>query len=142
LRPVQIHRKKSGMTRLLAFLLLFAITASAELPPSAYEKMQSAATEVFRIKVLRVDVQPTDDPAIRDVTMLAQVLKVGRSKTKVKPEDLVTVKYRVTTREPGWVGPGEVPILEENAETVAYLKSVLGEQEFAPAAGAMSFDRF
>jgi len=132
------------MRRLFACLSLLVFTSSvfAELPPSAYEKMQSASTEVFRVKVLRVVVTPGDAPDIQDVTMLAQVLKVGRSKAKVKPDDLITIKYHVTTHPAGWVGPGEVPILKEDAETVAYLQPVAGTEEYAPAAGAMSFDHF
>ena len=132
------------MRRLFTCLFLLVLTnvVRAELPPSAYEKMQSAATEVFRVKVLRVDITPTDSPEIRDVSMLAQVLKVGRSKSKVKPDDLITIKYRITTHPAGWVGPGEVPILKEDAETVAYLQSIVGTEDYAPAAGAMSFDRF
>ncbi|MDD5201141.1 MAG: hypothetical protein PHC88_15220 [Terrimicrobiaceae bacterium] len=132
------------MTRLAACFLFLGLIdfARAELPPSVYEKMQSAAVEVVRVKVLRVDVQPGDDPAIRDVTMLVQVLKVGRTRTKLKQDDLITVKYRITTHESGWVGPGEVPILKEDMETVAYLQPIVGSQDYAPAAGAMSFDRF
>lgn len=131
------------MTRYLALIFLAAISlASAELPPSAYEKMQGDAPEVLRIHVLRVDVQPGEKPETQDVTLLAEVLKVGRSKSKVKPADMITVKYKVTTREPGWVGPGEVPILKDGAENVAYLKATDNEREYAPAAGAMSFERF
>jgi hypothetical protein len=134
------------MKRLLTCLFL-AISAvalvRAELPPSAYEKMQSDAPEVLRIQVLRVTEQPGSDASTKDVSMLAQVLKVGRSASKLKSGDMITVNYKVVTHPPGWVGPGEVPILEENKETVAYLKPVEGgEQEYAPAAGAMTFDRF
>lgn len=131
--------------RLLTTCLLFLTAIAqirAELPPSAYEKMQSEASEVLRVHVLRVDVQPTDDSAIREVTMLAEALKVGRSETKLKPGDMITVKYRITTHQPGWVGPGEVPILKDDQETVAYLAPVTGAQEYAPAAGVMSFERF
>ncbi len=107
------------MKRLTTCLLLFVAVITlgrAELPPSAYEKMQSEAPEVLRVHVLRVDVQPTSDTAVRDVTILAEAAKVGRSKTKLKPGDMITIKYRVTTHEPGWVGPGEVPILKEDQE--------------------------
>jgi hypothetical protein len=55
---------------------------------------------------------------------------------------MITVKYQVTERQPGWVGPGEVPIPQDSAQTVAYLKALDAEQEYAPAAGAMTFDRF
>src|SRR4051812_19619609 len=104
------------MKRLTTCLLLLATLTlgRAELPPSAYEKMQSEAPEVLRLHVLRVEVQPTDAAAIREVTMLAEATKVGRSKTKLKPGDMITVKYRITTHESGWVGPGEVPILKDD----------------------------
>ncbi|MGH8048715.1 MAG: hypothetical protein ACREKL_15855, partial [Chthoniobacterales bacterium] len=137
------HRKKTAMIRFtVLFLSVFVATALAELPPSAYEKMQSTAPEVLKIHVLRVDVQPTEKKDTSEVTMLAEVVKVGRSKTKIKPSDMITVKYNVIARQAGWVGPGEVPILKDNAETVAYLAPAGEELEYAPAAGAMSFDRF
>ncbi len=129
-------------TACLLLLLAILSLVRAELPPSVYEKMQSEAPEVLRVHVLRVDVQPTSDAAVHEVTMLAEAVKVGRSKTKLKPGDMLTIKYRVTTHESGWVGPGEVPILKDDLETVAYLAPVAGVQEYAPAAGAMSFDRF
>lgn len=130
------------LTICLIFLLAVIAPGRAELPPSAYEKMQSDASEVLRVHVLRVDVEPTGDASIREVTMLAEAVKVGRSKTKLKPGDMLTVKYRVTAHPVGWVGPGEVPILKDDLETVAYLAPVTGAQEYAPAAGAMSFERF
>ena len=123
-------------------LLVSISVLCAELPPSAYEKMQSAAPEVLRVHVLRVDVEPTKDASTKEVTMLAAALKVGRSKTKIKEGDMITVKYSVTTRQPGWAGPGEVPILKQDTETVAYLAPAGESQEYTPAAGAMSFDRF
>jgi hypothetical protein len=133
------------MNRLLACLLFVAapfISCRAELPPSAYEKMQSEAPEVLRVHILRVDEQPTNDAAVQEVTMLAEALKVGRSKTKLKPGDMITIKYRVTTHQPGWAGPGEVPVLKDDQETVAYLVANTDAQDYAPAAGAMSFERF
>jgi hypothetical protein len=92
--------------------------------------------------VLRVDVQPTAKKETNEITILAEVLKVGRSKSKVKATDMITLKYAVTTHQPGWVGPGEVPVLKDDAETVAYLAPSGAVQEYSPAAGAMSFDRF
>jgi hypothetical protein len=136
------------MKRLLAcfFSLLAAFSTPAlraELPPSAYEKMQSDAPEVLRIQVLRVTQQPGSDASTTNVSMLAQVIKVGRTATKLKPGDMITVNYKLVSHPAGWVGPGEVPVLKENAESVAYLKVIEGgEQEYAPAAGAMSFDQF
>jgi hypothetical protein len=132
------------MKPLIACLLFLAIvsSSSAELAPSAYDKMQKTATEVLRVLVLRVDVQPTSDAVVKEVTMLAETLKVGRTSTKLKPGDMITIKYRVTDRVPGWTGPGEVPVLKDNAETVAFLAPLSDTQEYAPAAGAMSFEQF
>ena len=132
---------KRFTVRLLPVLVSLAL-ARAELPPSAYEKMQSQAPEVLRVNVLRVEVEPTEQENVREVTMLAEALKVGRSKTKVQPGDMITIKYRVTRHDPGWAGPGEVPILEEKTETLAYLAPTSAVEEYAPAAGVMSFDRF
>jgi hypothetical protein len=126
---------------LLVSLVTIGLSARAELPPSAYEKMQHAAPEVLRIQVLQVSVQPDGDTA-RDVTMLAEVLKVGRSHTSLKANDMVTIKYKLTTHPAGWVGPGDVPVLKENTETVAYLAKDANSDNYAPAAGAMSFDQF
>lgn len=103
--------------------------------------VQHAAPEVLRIQVLQVSVQPDGD-ASRDVTMLAEVLKVGRSQTSLKADDMVTIKYKLTTHPAGWVGPGDVPVLKENTETVAYLSKAANSENYAPAAGAMSFDQF
>lgn len=132
------------MNRLFLLLISFlalGLCARAELPPSAYEKMQHGAPEVLRIQVLQVSVQPDGDTT-RDVTMLAEVLKVGRSQTNLKADDMVTIKYKLTTHPAGWVGPGDVPILKENTETVAYLSKAADSDNYAPAAGAMSFDQF
>lgn len=131
------------MRRFLA--ILFACAASfplfAELPPSAYEKMQKESPEVLRINVLRVDSQP-ESPEISNVTLLAQVVKVGRSSAQVKPGDLITIKYFVTERPKGWTGPGEVPLPAIDTETVAFLRPLDEPGDFAPSAGAMSFSMF
>jgi hypothetical protein len=131
------------MRRFLAILLACAtcLPLFAELPPSAYEKMQKESPEVLRINVLRVDSQP-ETPETTQVTLLAQVVKVGRSSAGVKPGDLITIKYDVTERPKGWAGPGEVPVPEIDTETVAFLRPLEIPGDFAPAAGAMSFSTF
>lgn len=104
--------------------------------------MQREASEVLRLNVLRVDVEATDEAGTEDVTLVAEVLKVGRSKAKIKQGDLITIKYRVVERPKGWAGPGEVPVPEQATETVAFLNPVEGTADYAPAAGAMSFSLF
>ncbi len=138
--------KDSGNMKRLFFSLVFVICLSipsrGELPPSAYEKMQSEAADVLRINVLRIERRPTETPTVTDVNMVAEVLKVGRSKSGIKPGDVITISYQVTDHPPGWSGPGEVPVPREADETVAFLKPLAGTPDYLPAAGAMSFSEF
>lgn len=122
-----------------------ALVASlgAELPPSAYEAMQREAPDVLRINVLTVTRADGPENDQEKVDILAEVLKVGRSASKLKVGDIITISYVRAIRQPDdWVGPGEVPVPEEKDETVAYLKPIEGAPDYAPAAGAMSFSTF
>lgn len=131
------------MRRFIALVILVCAASilRAELPPSAYEKMQSDSPDVLRINILRVDSDPAT-PETTSVTILAEIVKIGRSSGELKKGDLITIKYQVTERPKGWVGPGEIPIPEINTETVAFLKPIENSSDFAPAAGAMSFSTF
>lgn len=128
------------------FLLLLAVVCPllvrAELPPSAYESMQKAASDLLTIEVLRVEIEPGDTPERQNVRVMALVNGVTRSTSGVKEGDLIHVVYTVTAREKGWTGPGEIPILEEKDKTMAYLLNDTDKGEFHPAAGAMSFRNF
>ena len=129
--------------RFFICLLIAAATAViAELPPSAYEAMQAKAPEHLQIQVLRVDIAPGKDGASQDILVMATVEKVERSESGIKPGDLVNIAYTLEERPPGWVGPGQVPILAQGDTRVAYLKKLDKPETYAPAAGAMSFDNF
>jgi hypothetical protein len=117
-------------------------TVQAELPPSAYEEMQQKASDVFRINVLQVMKSATDDPHKAEIRIVADVLKVGRSVAKIRAGELITIRYFVIERPPGWVGPGEVPIPDERAEVPAFLTSSPESTDYTPAAGAMTFSTF
>lgn len=137
------RRQKGAMRRLLLPLaILCLLPVHAELPPSAYERMQKAATDVVDIEVLRVEIEPGDAPGRQNVQLMALVLKVDRSGSNVREGDLVNIHYTFTGRDKGWVGPGEIPILEEKDKTVAYLVKDPAADCFHPAAGAMSFRNF
>jgi len=114
----------------------------AELPPSAYEQMQNDATEVFRINVLQVMKSETDDPHRTEIQIVADVIKVGRTTTKIRAGEIITIRYFVTEHPPMWVGPGEVPVPEQGAEVPAFLKRGSDSTDYIPAAGAMTFDTF
>lgn len=131
------------MRRLILMLaILCPVWIRAELPPSAYEKMQQAATDVMDIEVLRVDIEPGDAAGRQNIHLMALVNKVARTSADVKEGDLINILYTVTAREKGWSGPGEIPILSEKDKTVAYLLKDGSSGDFHPAAGAMSFRNF
>ena len=130
------------MRRLILLLaILCPALVHSELPPSAYERMQKAATEVVDIEVLRVDIGPGDAPERQSIRLMVLVNKVART-ANVKEGDLINILYTVTAREKGWGGPGEIPILEEKEKTLAYLVKDPATDEFHPAAGVMSFRNF
>lgn len=129
------------MKSFLFLLCLFPLLAFAELPPSAYESMQSKAPEYLKIEVLRVDVTPGSTPEEQNVHVVALVTQVIRTATDVKPDDIINILYTVTERPKDWVGPGAIPVLEDKQQTVAYLSK--GETgDFKPEAGRMSFSNF
>ncbi|MCK9588049.1 MAG: hypothetical protein WC076_04530 [Terrimicrobiaceae bacterium] len=142
LAPAPPSRQKEAMRRLILLpAILFPVLLHAELPPSAYERMQKAATEVVGIEVLRVDIEPGDSPERQNVHLMALVNTVTRA-ANVKEGDVIHIRYTVADREKGWVGPGEIPILGEKDKTVAYLVKDSASEDFHPAAGAMSFRDF
>lgn len=132
------------MMQRLAFLIAILCSGllKAELPPSAYEKMQAEAAEFLEIEVLRVDVGPGETSDQQSVHVMALANKVNRTASGVRPGDLINISYVVSLREKGWVGPGEIPILSEKEKTVAYLVKDATTGDFTPAARAMSFRNF
>ena len=124
---------------ILVFLLMPA--AYAELPPSAYEAMQTKAPEHIQIEVLRVEVEPGEAPTQKRVHLIALTTAVVRTASGLKPNEIVNIFYTVTEHPEGWDGPGEIPIPKERDRSVAYLEKT-GGGDFAPVAGRMSFSNF
>ena len=122
-------------------LCLFPLLALAELPPSAYESMQAKAPEYLKIEVLRVDVAPGETPTEQTVHIVALVTSVMRTKSDLKPDEIINIFYILKEQPKGWVGPGAIPLLKERDQTVAYL-SRRETGDFDPAAGRMSFSNF
>lgn len=128
---------------LLVFLAstLVTLPTRAELPPSAYEQMQTTAPELVKIEVLRVDVEPGEDPTQQKIHIVAMVTEVSRTASGLKANDLVNIVYGITERPKGWAGPGQVPVPAVKDQTVAYLKK-LDNGDYAPAAGRMTYSQF
>lgn len=122
--------------------IFFLASLHAELPPSAYEQMQSNATEYLDIEILRVDIAPAAVQGQQDVELTARIVKVHRTKSNLQPGGMLNIAYTLADRPPGFVGPSAVPVPAEGEKTVAYLKSGEAPGQFLPAAGAMSFSNF
>lgn len=122
--------------------VLFLATLHAELPPSAYERMQTEAPEYLDIQILRVVVEPGAEADQQDVQLTARIVRVHRTKSNLQPGGMLNILYTLAERPPGFVGPGQVPVPNEGENTVAYLKNGEKPDEFEPAAGAMTFRNF
>jgi len=119
-------------------LVISSRVAWAELPPSAYAKMQDEAGEVLQIEVLKVDGKVrrgTDQESHLIVT--AKVVCTIRSASGLTPGVTITIGYStVLKRSWGWAGPGPIGILEPKAYT-AYLDK--SDAIYTPAARGQSF---
>lgn len=128
----------------LAWVLtsLAAPSLHAELPPSVYEEKQKSAPEFLTLEVLRVEIEPGEEVGQQRVNVVALVSEVTRSATDLKPEAIINLSYLVTERPRNFVGPGEIPILEEGQSTIAYLEKNTESGTYTPVAGVMSFSQF
>lgn len=132
-----------NLSRLLVVSLLAVLPdLRAELPPSAYEAMQNEAPDFVKIEVLRVDIEPGGEAGEQKVTAVVLVRDVERSTSGLKSGDFITISYVVRQRPRDFVGPGEIPVLEERTQTIAFLKPTDKSATYTPAAGIMSFSQF
>lgn len=122
--------------------IFFLASIHAELPPSAYERMQDEAPEFLNLDILRVDVAPETEPDRQNVHITARIVRVNRTSSNLQVGGVLNILYTLTSRPTGFVGPGHVSIPSEGDKTVAYLKNMAKPDEFEPAAGAMTFRNF
>lgn len=131
------------MPRLITALVIFlTATVMAELPPSTYEAMQAKAPEFFEVEILRSDVKTGDAPNDKIITLTARVGKTIRTATGISEGAVITITYTEVARPAGWVGPGRIPIIKEGDTKVAFLEKGPKPNQYLPAAGAMTFERF
>lgn len=117
-------KKLRFLPLMLVALAASGMTAHAELPPSAYEQLQSAAPEALQIKVDQVSSKAPGlfDRSKRIETVQATILKVIRSKSGAKNGDKIVVRYERIIPRGGWAGPSPAPQLEQGKEYPAYLE--------------------
>ncbi len=124
------------------FFLATGISGFGVLAPSEYEKMQSQAPEALEIEVLRVESKPLPEQGVNQVRVTAFIKSVIRSKSGLKSNDVLQIRYEIRMGMEARPGPGEVPLLKEGMVCPAFLAPVENEPVFGPAAGAMSFSQF
>ena len=111
----------------------------AELPPYVYEELQKKAPESLLMKVDDVAIKPSVFAYTR-VNVVAHVLAVSRSNSRLKKNDKITIIYTTFTSRPkGWVGPSPVPILEKDKTYRAFLTKSEEGNIYVPAAKGQSF---
>jgi hypothetical protein len=123
-------------------LSVAAVTARAELPPGAYEKLKKDATEVLTVKILKVKT-PEGRKGHFLVLLTAQVLGVTRSKSGVEEGQTISIaSYHVTekARKEGFVGPRIPPLLPVGWEGKVYLNKKQDQKVFDLAAYGESFE--
>jgi hypothetical protein len=119
-------------------LLISGRNAWAELPPTAYAKMQQRADELLQIEVLSVQGLARRGPNEEShLTLTAKVVCTARSASGLTAGATITVGYStVLVRTRGWVGPGSIAVLKPGVYTAYLVKS---GDSYAPAAGGQSF---
>jgi hypothetical protein len=121
--------------------LILSAPLRAELPPSVYQRMQEEAPEKIVMETLRVEIRHVQNEG-QHVVIMGVIKKVDRSASGLKSGEFVTIQYLIPDRPEGWVGPGNIPLLSEQEETVAFLRRIDQSDRYEPAAGAMSFSEF
>ena len=125
-------------TPLCLFALSFAL--QAELPPYVYDEMKQNAPEVFHVKIVEA---PKAKAIIRgkrqQITYEAKVLKVIRTKSRVKSGAVIAIQSHYYAFGPGEVGPSNPRRLKKNDVVLAYLSK--GKEGFRVAAGGHSFEK-
>ena len=130
-----------GMKTLLMSLSLGLIfAAQAELPPFVYDEMKRDAEEVVVVQILKA---PKADAKLigkrQQLIYEAKVLRITRSKSRLRPSATITIQSSYYTFGPGEVGPSNPRRLKKNDVVTAYLNKGKKAGEFQIAAGGHSF---
>ena len=134
--------KAWGAVAILAGALgLAGSDARAELPPGSYDKLRAKAEEALIIEVDSVKTHERE-PGWLDVVVTARVVRVERSKARLKKGGTVTVRYesldRTKLKKPV-IGPRAVPLLKKGEFYPAFLNVTKETKEYQPAAYGESF---
>jgi len=121
----------------LALLLSATSNLHAELPPGSYDRLRNQADEALIIQVESVQSQVRDEK--REVTLVAKVLKVERSRANLTKGNKLTIKYEIFQGN-AFAGPRQAKVLEQGEIYPAFLAGPAKTGEpFHLAAYGMSF---
>ncbi|MEN3369265.1 MAG: hypothetical protein V7609_1408 [Verrucomicrobiota bacterium] len=137
---VMIASRRYGVAFTLAFTIMVGISRG-ELPPWVYKERQDKAPEALVIKVrsaTRTEKVEKEGKTI-DWKIEAEVEKVERSATRLKPGAVIEIRYVQHTYFQPMVGPSEIPALREGERCPAYLDGGKDGKLYVPAAGGYSF---
>lgn len=145
--------KIKALAGAISFLIILYSYSWSELPPYVYKQWQDSAQEYLEITAVSVQqdtvILDIDGHGYISVEMVVKVNEVIRTKNSVQKGDLLTIKYDsqiisgiiAGTNIMWWIiGPGPVPILDENKEYPAFLNKEDTLDYFEPAAGGQSFN--
>jgi hypothetical protein len=131
-----------GVVFVVASVIMIG-TSRGELPPWVYKERQEKATEALVIKVrsaTRTEKVEKEGKTI-NWKIEAEVEKVERSATRLKPGAVIEIRYVQHTYFQPMVGPSEIPALREGERCPAYLDGGKEGKVYAPAAGGYSFTK-
>jgi len=127
-------------TPLYFFAVSFALRA--ELPPFVYDEMKRNAPEVFNVQIVEA---PKANAVVRgkrqQITYEAKVLRVIRTKSRIKSGGAIVIRSYHYMFGPGEVGPSNPRRLKKNDVILAYLTKGEKGDEFRVAAGGHSFEQ-
>ena len=130
-------------SRLLCLLLLALVfPVQAELPPFVYEQMKRDASDVVVVQILQAPKAGNAEQGKRQrIVYEANVLRVTRSKSRLKAGDAIVIQSHYYRFGPGEVGPSNPRRLKKNDIVLAYLGKGNKAGEFRIAAGGHSFEQ-
>lgn len=129
-------------------LLAMASTAARaddDIEPKYYRVWQDRAPEALTVKVLSVRTTVTTERHRAGVVTQtrveaqAQVERVDRSATGLKPGDALRINYTISRAQPPVEGPRELPLLKGGASTPVFLLAI-SRGVYGPAAKGASFE--
>lgn len=127
------------ITMLTVLILFFSGLLYAEIHPRYYYEDQQSSEEDITIEVIDVDKECCIFCRRQGVEIEAKVLEVKKSKTGLKKNDTIRIKYERFHPPAGWVGPRPMPLLKEGNTYPAFIFKKDGF--YRPSARGFSFTR-